>query len=90
MKIIAIIPARSGSKGLKNKNIKKLNGIPLLAYSIIIALKVKGIKKVIFSSDSKKYINVAKKYGCKFFHHRSKKISHDNASEFSVFHPKNH
>ena len=79
------IPARSGSKGLKNKNIKKLGGHPMVAYSIRFALKIKNIKKTIFSSDSKRYIKIAKKYGCKEFHLRSKKISTGNASEHSVF-----
>ena len=79
------IPARSGSKGLKNKNIKKLGGHPMVAYSIRFALKIESIKKTIFSSDSKRYIKIAKKYGCKEFHLRSKKISTGNASEHSVF-----
>ena len=48
-------------------------------------MKTKGIKKTIFSSDSSKYISLAKKYGCKNVHHRSKKFSTDNASEYSVF-----
>lgn len=81
----AFIPARSGSIGIKNKNIKKLAGVPLLAYSIKTALNCKKIKKVIFSSDSDKYINIAKKYGCKHFHKRGKKVSSDTASELSVF-----
>ena len=81
----AFIPARSGSKGLRNKNIKPIYGKPLIYYSLAIALKTKGIKKTIFSSDSLKYIKIAKKFGCKDFHHRSNKISHDNASEYSVF-----
>jgi N-acylneuraminate cytidylyltransferase len=81
----AFIPARSGSKGLKNKNIKVINGKPLIYYSLAIAMKTKGIKKIIFSSDSLKYISLAKKFGCKDFHYRSKKISNDNASEYSVF-----
>tara|TARA_B100001093_G_C26856751_1_gene1027813 strand:- start:5663 stop:6397 length:735 start_codon:yes stop_codon:yes gene_type:complete len=81
----AFIPARSGSKGLKNKNIKKLNRHPMIAYSIRFALKVKNIKKVVFSSDSKNYIKIAKNYGCKEFHLRSKKISSSKASEHSVF-----
>lgn len=81
----AFIPARSGSKGVKNKNIKKIAGVPLLAYSIKTALNCKKIKKVIFSSDSDKYINIAKKYGCKHFHKRGKKVSSDTASELSVF-----
>lgn len=81
----AFIPARSGSKGLKNKNIKPIKGKPLIYYSLAIALKTQGIKKTIFSSDSSKYIKIAKKFGCKNFHYRSNKISHDNASEYSVF-----
>ncbi len=79
------IPARSGSKGIKNKNIKIINGKPLIFYSIALALKTRGIAKVIFSSDSKKYIKLAKKFGCNNFHIRSKKLSNDKASEFSVF-----
>jgi len=81
----AFIPARSGSKGLKNKNIKILNGHPMIAYSISFALKVKNINKLIFSSDSEKYHKIAKKYGCKHFHYRSKKLSSSTASEHSVF-----
>lgn len=81
----AFVPARSGSKGIKNKNIKKIAGIPLLAYSIKTALNCKKIKKVIFSSDSNKYINIAKKYGCEHFHKRGKRTSSDTASELSVF-----
>lgn len=81
----AFIPARSGSKGIKNKNIVKLGNYPLIAYSIKVALKVKKIKKVIVSTDSKKYIRISKKYGCKHFHLRSNKNSGDKSSEFSVF-----
>jgi len=50
-KIIAIIPARSGSKGIKDKNIKILNGKPLIAWSIQICLKSKFINKVVISTD---------------------------------------
>ena len=52
----AFIPARSGSKKIKNKNLIKLKGKPLIAHSIIAAKKNKYIKNIIFSSDSKKYI----------------------------------
>tara|TARA_B100000989_G_scaffold294175_2_gene272777 strand:- start:3621 stop:4367 length:747 start_codon:yes stop_codon:yes gene_type:complete len=81
----AFIPARSGSKSIKNKNIRKLDGKPLFAHSIYHAKKSKLIKKIIFSSDSLKYISIAKKFGCKNFHIRSKKISSNTASEHSVF-----
>ena len=59
-KIWAFIPARSGSKSIKDKNIKKINSIPLLIFSIKTALnfkKKKIIDEVIFSSDSLRYIN---------------------------------
>ena len=58
----AVIPARSGSKIVKDKNIVKLNGHPIMSYSISIAKKSTQIDKVVFSSDSKKYLNIAKKY----------------------------
>ena len=61
--IWAVVPARSGSKSIKHKNIKKFDGKPLLAHSIIIAKRSKKISNIIFSSDSQKYINIAKKYG---------------------------
>ena len=83
--IWAMIPARSGSKGVKNKNVKKLHGKPLLAYSIIAAKKSKNISKIIFSSDSQNYYKVACKYGKSFFHKRSKKISGDQSTDFQLF-----
>ena len=83
--IWAIIPARSGSKGLKNKNIKLLKGVPLIGYSITAAVKNKYIKKVIFSSDSNKYISIAKKFKCDFYHKRSKINSMSNSKDINVF-----
>ena len=62
-KIIAIIPARSGSKSLRNKNIKKLVKKPLLAWSIETCLKSKLISKIFLSTDSKKYAKIAKSFG---------------------------
>ena len=81
----AFIPARSGSKSIKNKNLKKLNNRPLLAYSIISAKKSSHIKKIIFSSDSELYAKVASKYGKFFFHKRKKKISKDNSNDLDIF-----
>lgn len=83
--IWAVIPARSGSIGLKDKNIKKINGIHLIGYSILVAQKIKSIKKIIFTSDSNKYLRIAKTYGCNLLHKRSKKNSSSKASEQSVF-----
>ena len=58
--IVAIIPARAGSKGLKNKNIIDLCGKPLMAYSIEAALKAEVFSRVIVSTDSERYAEIAK------------------------------
>lgn len=60
MKKIAIIPARSGSKGLKDKNIIKVCGKPLMSYSIEAAINSKCFDKVIVTTDSEKYAEIAK------------------------------
>ena len=62
-KILAIIPARGGSKGIPGKNIKELNGKPLMAYTIEEALKCPEIDRVVVSTDSKENAQVAEKYG---------------------------
>lgn len=61
MNVIGFIPARSGSTRLKNKNIKLINGEPLIFWTIHKALKSKKFDKLIFSSDSLKYFNILKK-----------------------------
>ena len=53
-KVLCVIPARKGSKGLKNKNIKKLGKTPLIAWSILAAKKCKEIDEIIVSTDSVK------------------------------------
>lgn len=81
MNVIAFIPARSGSKRLKNKNILKLNGHPLLAYTVRYAKKVNLFSKIFCISDSKKYMQTAKKYGADDFVVRPKKISGSKSSD---------
>lgn len=61
--MIAIIPARGGSKGLPGKNIKLLDGKPMIAYTIEAAKEAKEITRVIVSTDSKEIAEVAKEYG---------------------------
>ena len=61
MKIFAFIFARGGSKGIKNKNIIKINNKPLIYYSIHLAKKMKEIDEVYVSSDSNNILNIAKK-----------------------------
>lgn len=84
MKRIAIIPARSGSKGLKDKNIKELNGKPLLAYSIEAALDSKQFDKVFVSTDSQIYADIAIQYGADASFLRSDKNSTDTAGSWDV------
>lgn len=63
MNILAIIPARGGSKGIPYKNIKLLAGKPLIQYSIDVALEAESIDKVIVSTDDKKISSVAEQPG---------------------------
>lgn len=83
MKIVAMIPARSGSKGLADKNIKKLLGRPLISYTIEAASQCSEINAVYLNSDSEKYLEVGKKFGAKSFL-RSEALSTDTASMKSV------
>lgn len=84
MRNIAIIPARSGSKGLKNKNIKLLNGKPLIAYSIEAAYKCKMFETVMLSTDSEEYAEIGKKYGADVPFLRSKEMSSDTAGSWDT------
>ena len=79
-KIICIILARGGSKGLKNKNLRKVNGKPLIYYPIKDALKTIIIDDVIVSTDDKKIAHYAKKYGAHVPFIRAKKLSGDLAT----------
>jgi CMP-N,N'-diacetyllegionaminic acid synthase len=82
--IIAIIPARSGSKSIRDKNIKILNGKPLIAWSIQVCLKSKYINKIVVSTDSKKYALIAKQYGANEVIIRPKRISKDNSTDYET------
>lgn len=84
LKNIAIIPARSGSKGLKDKNIKKLCGKPLLAYTIECALESQKFDKVFVSTDSEEYAKIAQQYGADASFLRSKDTSGDTAGSWDV------
>lgn len=64
-KILALIPARGGSKGIKDKNIISLAGKPLIAYSIEAAKKSKYIDSIVVTTDSEKIAEVAKRYGAR-------------------------
>ena len=85
MNILAIIPARSGSKGIPNKNILPLNGHPLIAYSIKAALGSKLINRVIVSTDSKLISQISKDYGAETPFVRPSKFAQDNSTDLEVF-----
>ncbi len=84
MKNLAIIPARSGSKGLKDKNIKKLNNKPLIYYSIVAALEAGIFDEVMVSTDSEKYADIAKECGAAVPFLRSYDNADDRAGSWDV------
>lgn len=81
---LLIIPARSGSKRIKNKNIKLFNGKPIISYPIKESVKSKLFKKIHVSTDSNKIANISKKYGASIDFLRPKKLSGDTVSLFQV------
>lgn len=76
-KIVAIIPARAGSKRIPHKNIRMLDGKPMIYYAIRAALKSKLIDRVIVSSDSEKIIKIARKFGAEVIDIRPKTLAND-------------
>lgn len=84
MRNIAVITARSGSKGLPDKNIKILCGKPLIAYSIEAALESEKFETVHVSTDSEKYAEIARKYGAEVPFLRSEDTSSDTADSWAA------
>lgn len=82
-KILALVPARGGSKGIKFKNLRKLNGISLLAHTVEFINKCNFFDKILISTESKKIINEANKLDVNIFK-RSKFTSRDYASDYEV------
>ena len=83
--ILCIIPARSGSKSLPHKNIKMFQGKPLLAWSIKHAQDCKYPLRIVVSTDSKKYAEIALKYGAEIPCLRPAEYATDYASDYVVF-----
>jgi len=82
MKIIAIITARSGSKSIPHKNIRDLGGKPLLTWGLRALSKSKLIEKIILSTDSDKYFQIAKSFhNDVIFHKRTPELAEDVPSE---------
>ena len=83
-KVLAIIPARGGSKGLPGKNIKELCGKPLIAWSIEAAKACSNIDRVVASTDDEDIAKVAKKYGAEVPFMRPAELASDTASTIDV------
>ena len=81
---VAIIPARSGSKRLKNKNILNFKGKPMICWSIEAALKSRIFDKIFVSSDSKKILKIASKYDQVILDKRAKKLADDKSRVVDV------
>lgn len=79
--VIAIIPARSGSKGIKDKNLALLGGHPLLAYSIVAARQSSRIDRVVLSTDSQQYAEIGRRYGAEAPFLRPAEYSTDKSTD---------
>lgn len=85
MEILALIPARSGSKSVVDKNIREVSGKPMLAWSIEHAKASRLVSRVIVSTDSKKYADIARKYGAEVPFLRPAEYATDTATDLEVF-----
>jgi CMP-N,N'-diacetyllegionaminic acid synthase len=83
-KVLAIITARGGSKGLPRKNVLQVNGKPLIAWSIESALQSKVISQVVLSSDDSEIIDTARAWGCPAFLRRPDHLATDTANSVDV------
>lgn len=78
MDVIAIIPARGGSKGIPRKNIKNINGKPLISYTIAETKKSKYIKRIIVSTEDKEIAEISKKHDAEVPFIRPKELAEDS------------
>lgn len=83
--VLGIIPARSGSKTIKDKNIRLIDGKPMLAYSIEHAKAANSISRIIVSTDSEMYAQIAYKYGAEIPFLRPKEIAGDSSLDIETF-----
>jgi N-acylneuraminate cytidylyltransferase len=83
--VLAIIPARSGSKGIPGKNLRLLAGHPLIAYSIAAGIQANLVNRVICSTDSMEIAEVAKTYGAEVPFIRPNELARDNSPDIDFF-----
>jgi N-acylneuraminate cytidylyltransferase len=84
-KVLAIIPARGGSKSIPRKNIKLLNGVPLIAYSIAAGLAAKSVNRVIISTDDQEIAGIARRYKAEVPFMRPAELGRDDTPDLPVF-----
>jgi YrbI family 3-deoxy-D-manno-octulosonate 8-phosphate phosphatase len=85
LEVLAIIPARGGSKGIPRKNIKDFAGYPLIAYSILAATRSKYVTRTIVSTDNDEIAQVAREWGAETPFMRPDEFSQDNTTDLPVF-----
>ncbi len=83
--VLALIPARGGSKGLPGKNIKPLAGFPLIAYSVAAGLQSKLVTRTIVSTDSEEIAAVARQRGAEVPFLRPAELAQDRTTDWPVF-----
>ena len=86
VEILALIPARGGSKGIPRKNIKNLGGHPLIAYSIAAGMKSKLVTRTIVSTDDEEIARKAREYGAEVPFLRPEEFARDDTRDLPVFH----
>ena len=84
MRILGLIPAREGSKGIPGKNIKILGNQPLIAYSIKDGLSGNGLTKVVVSTDGEQIAETARRFGCEVPFIRPKELAQDRTPTIDV------
>ena len=82
MNIVALVPARSGSKRVLNKNIRKLGGIPLIGYTVLAAKRSSLVDRIIVTTDSEEIAKIAVTYGAEAPFLRPENLAGDDATEF--------
>jgi len=85
LQVLALIPARGGSKGIPRKNIREFAGYPLIAYSILAALRSKLVTRVIVSTDDREIAETAKEYGAEVPFMRPAELAQDDTLDLPVF-----
>lgn len=83
--VLAIIPARGGSKGIPRKNIRDFAGYPLISYSIAAGLQAEMVTRVIVSTDDEEIAAVAREYGAETPFYRPAELAQDNSTDLPLF-----